>query len=131
MWLCILHFLSVHFSQLAGVNEPVTLQVFVGIDQGKVRPHGYYQSCKVTGRNTTPCEEKDVDGTTVLEVPWEPTDGKMELRLVSSSTYLWKHMIWLSAGYVHSFAQLVWKSMAGSVAIVPGLNNGKYQHPNP
>ncbi|XP_071508795.1 uncharacterized protein [Diadema antillarum] len=65
--------------QLEGVNQPVMLQVFVGIDQGKIRPHGYYQACKVTGRNTTPCEENDIDGTTVLEVPWEPSDGKMEL----------------------------------------------------
>lgn len=65
--------------QLLGINQQVLLQVFVVTDQGKVRPHGYYQACKVTGRNTTPSEEKDVEGTTVLEVPWEPVDGKMEI----------------------------------------------------
>ncbi|XP_011676216.2 nuclear factor of activated T-cells, cytoplasmic 4 isoform X1 [Strongylocentrotus purpuratus] len=65
--------------KLLGINQQVLLQVFVVTDQGKVRPHGYYQACKVTGRNTTPSEEKDVEGTTVLEVPWEPVDGKMEI----------------------------------------------------
>jgi nuclear factor of activated T-cells 5 len=63
------------------VHEGVTLHVFVASDQGKIKPHGYYQACKVTGRNTTPCKEIDIDGTTVIEIPWENTGntGNMEI----------------------------------------------------
>ncbi|XP_076011663.1 nuclear factor of activated T-cells 5 isoform X2 [Genypterus blacodes] len=59
--------------KLEGVNEPVVLQVFVGNDAGRVKPHGFYQACRVTGRNTTACKEVDVEGTTVIEVLLEPS----------------------------------------------------------
>ncbi|XP_038069334.1 nuclear factor of activated T-cells, cytoplasmic 1-like isoform X2 [Patiria miniata] len=65
--------------KLDGVNEGVTLHAFVASDQGKTKPHGYYQACKVTGRNTTPCTEIDIDGTTVIEIPWECTGNNMEM----------------------------------------------------
>lgn len=55
------------------MNEPVVLQVFVGNDAGRVKPHGFYQACRVTGRNTTACQEVDVDGTTVIEVSLDPS----------------------------------------------------------
>eukprot|EP00062_Callorhinchus_milii_P005186 gi/632944396/ref/XP_007887485.1/ PREDICTED: nuclear factor of activated T-cells 5 isoform X2 [Callorhinchus milii] len=58
--------------KLEGHNEPVVLQVFVGNDSGRVKPHGFYQACRVTGRNTTPCKEVDIEGTTVIEVSLEP-----------------------------------------------------------
>ncbi|XP_015666932.1 nuclear factor of activated T-cells 5 isoform X2 [Protobothrops mucrosquamatus] len=54
--------------KLEGHNDPVTLQIFVGNDSGRVKPHGFYQACRVTGRNTTPCKEVDIEGTTVIEV---------------------------------------------------------------
>lgn len=60
-------------SQLEGVSEPVVLQVFVGNDAGRVKPHGFYQACRVTGRNTTACKEVDIDGTTVIEVTVDPS----------------------------------------------------------
>ncbi|XP_057689066.1 nuclear factor of activated T-cells 5 isoform X1 [Corythoichthys intestinalis] len=59
--------------KLEGVNEPVILQVFVGNDAERVRPHGFYQACRVTGRNTTACKEVDIEGTTVIEIPLEPS----------------------------------------------------------
>ncbi|KAM7015914.1 nuclear factor of activated T-cells 5 isoform 2-T2 [Tautogolabrus adspersus] len=59
--------------KLEGVNEPVVLQVFVGNDAGRVKPHGFYQACRVTGRNTTACKEVDIDGTTVIEVSLDPS----------------------------------------------------------
>ncbi|XP_071959258.1 uncharacterized protein [Antedon mediterranea] len=65
--------------KMTGCVQPVTLQVFVGTDHQKVKPHGYYQACKVYGRTTTPCTEEDVSGTTVIEIPWEPSDDKMEI----------------------------------------------------
>lgn len=71
-----MHILLVFFlllTQLEGVNEPVVLQVFVGNDTGRVKPHGFYQACRVTGRNTTACKEVDVDGTTVIEVSLDPS----------------------------------------------------------
>lgn len=49
------------------------LQVFVGNDAGRVKPHGFYQACRVTGRNTTACQEVDIDGTTVIEVALDPS----------------------------------------------------------
>ena len=51
----------------------MVLQVFVANDTGRVRPHGFYQACRVTGRNTTVCQEVDVEGTTVIEVPLQPS----------------------------------------------------------
>ncbi|XP_034046413.1 nuclear factor of activated T-cells 5 isoform X2 [Thalassophryne amazonica] len=59
--------------KLEGVNEPVNLQVFVGNDAGRVKPHGFYQACRVTGRNTTACNEVDIEGTTVIEVSLDPS----------------------------------------------------------
>ncbi|TWW76454.1 Nuclear factor of activated T-cells 5 [Takifugu flavidus] len=59
--------------KLEGINEPVVLQVFVANDAGRVKPHGFYQACRVTGRNTTACKEVDIDGTTVIEIPLEPS----------------------------------------------------------
>ncbi|XP_077420933.1 nuclear factor of activated T-cells 5 isoform X2 [Vanacampus margaritifer] len=59
--------------KLEGVNEPVILQVFVGNDAERARPHGFYQACRVTGRNTTACKEVDIGGTTVIEVPLDPS----------------------------------------------------------
>ncbi|XP_058502511.1 nuclear factor of activated T-cells 5a isoform X2 [Solea solea] len=60
--------------KLEGVNEPVVLQVFVANDAGRVKPHGFYQACRVTGRNTTACKEVDIEGTTVIEIPLEPSN---------------------------------------------------------
>jgi hypothetical protein len=58
--------------KLCGVAQPVTLQVFIGTDQGKVQPHLFYQACKVTGKNCTPCNERVLDGTTVIEINMQP-----------------------------------------------------------
>lgn len=63
------------FFQLEGHNEAVTLQVFVGNDSGRVKPHGFYQACRVMGRNTTPCKEVDIEGTTVIEVGLDPNNN--------------------------------------------------------
>ncbi|XP_061825143.1 nuclear factor of activated T-cells 5a isoform X1 [Nerophis lumbriciformis] len=60
--------------KLEGVSEAVVLQVFVANDAGKVKPHGFYQACKVTGRNTTACTEVDIEGTTVIEISLEPSN---------------------------------------------------------
>lgn len=60
--------------QLEGVSELVVLQVFVANDAGRVKPHGFYQACRVTGRNTTACKEVDIEGTIVIEIPLEPSN---------------------------------------------------------
>ncbi|XP_030576782.1 nuclear factor of activated T-cells 5 isoform X2 [Archocentrus centrarchus] len=59
--------------KLEGVKEPVVLQVYIGNDAGRVKPHGFYQACRVTGRNTTACKEVDIEGTTVIEVSLDPS----------------------------------------------------------
>uniref|UniRef100_A0A6B0VCU6 Putative nuclear factor of activated t-cells n=1 Tax=Ixodes ricinus TaxID=34613 RepID=A0A6B0VCU6_IXORI len=58
--------------KLVGLQEQVKLQVFIGTDQGKVQPHMFYQASRVCGKNSTPCQERRLDGTTVLEVDMLP-----------------------------------------------------------
>jgi len=59
--------------KLVGYDKPATLQIFIGTDQGKVSPHMFYQACKVTGKSSTPCIEKKVEGTIVIEIEFEPS----------------------------------------------------------
>ena len=59
--------------QLCGYEQTtLILQVFVGTEAGRVKPHGFYQACKVSGKNSTPCTERDIEGTTVIEILLEP-----------------------------------------------------------
>ncbi|XP_067652221.1 nuclear factor of activated T-cells, cytoplasmic 3-like isoform X2 [Haliotis asinina] len=58
--------------KLIGHNETVCLQVFVGNETGRVKPHGFYQACKVCGKNSTPSKEKEIDGTVVIETEMTP-----------------------------------------------------------
>lgn len=59
--------------KLTGYNKPTTLQIFVGTDVGRVAPHMFYQACRVSGKNSTPCIERKVDGTVVIEVDLDPS----------------------------------------------------------
>lgn len=58
--------------QLCGHEQSLILQVFVGTESGRVKPHGFYQACKVSGKNSTACTERDIEGTTVIEITLEP-----------------------------------------------------------
>ncbi|CAG9804361.1 unnamed protein product [Chironomus riparius] len=58
--------------KLNGYSKPAVLQVFIGNDVGKVSPHIFYQACKVSGKNSTPCNEVKVDGTMVIEIEIKP-----------------------------------------------------------
>lgn len=58
--------------QLMGYNEPATLQVFIGSEVGRVKPHGFYQACKVCGKNSTQCTEREIEGTSVIEIEISP-----------------------------------------------------------
>lgn len=60
--------------KLIGYNQPAVLQIFIGCDQGKVQPHLFYQACKVTGKNCTPCVERVIDGTYVIEIQLDPAN---------------------------------------------------------
>ncbi|WAR12904.1 NFAT5-like protein [Mya arenaria] len=60
--------------KLFGYSGEATLQVFIGNDNGKVRPHGFYQACKVCGKNSTQCVDRDIDGTTVIEITLCPSN---------------------------------------------------------
>jgi nuclear factor of activated T-cells 5 len=59
--------------KLIGYDKPATLQIFIGSDLGKVSPHMFYQACKVTGKSSTPCIEKKVEGTILIEIEFEPS----------------------------------------------------------
>jgi hypothetical protein len=72
--------------KLMGYDKPATLQIFIGTDQGKVSPHMFYQACKVTGKSSTPCIEKKIEGTIVIEIEFEPSKD-MVIRLVTISLF--------------------------------------------
>ncbi|XP_044597630.1 nuclear factor of activated T-cells 5-like isoform X3 [Cotesia glomerata] len=59
--------------RLVGYDKPALLQVFIGTDLGRVAPHMFYQACRVSGKNSTPCIERKVDGTIVIEVDMDPS----------------------------------------------------------
>ncbi|XP_057328158.1 nuclear factor of activated T-cells 5-like isoform X2 [Microplitis mediator] len=59
--------------RLVGYDKPAILQVFIGTDLGRVAPHMFYQACRVSGKNSTPCIERKVDGTIVIEVDMDPS----------------------------------------------------------
>ncbi|XP_068207908.1 nuclear factor of activated T-cells 5-like isoform X2 [Palaemon carinicauda] len=58
--------------KLIGYTKPTIVQVFVGDDSAKTSPHMFYQVCRVSGKNSTPCKEKRIDGTAVIEAVLEP-----------------------------------------------------------
>ena len=65
--------------QLCGHEQSLILQVFVGTESGRVKPHGFYQACKVSSKNSTPCTERDIEGTTVIEIILEPQNEMMAM----------------------------------------------------
>lgn len=62
--------------KLIGYDKPTTLQIFIGTDIGRVAPHMFYQACKVSGKNSTPCNEKKIEGTILIEIDLKP-DSEM------------------------------------------------------
>ena len=58
--------------QLFGYSKEVTLQIFIGTDSGKVKPHGFYQACRVCVKNGSYSNEETYDGTNVIEMKLTP-----------------------------------------------------------
>lgn len=58
--------------KLMGYNKPTKLQIYIGTDVGRAAPHMFYQACKVSSKNSTPCIETKLDGTVVIEVDFNP-----------------------------------------------------------
>jgi len=58
--------------QLDGCRKTTKIQIFIGNEAGKVMPHMFYQVCKVTGKNSNPCDENRVDGTDMIELRAKP-----------------------------------------------------------
>lgn len=58
--------------KLVGYDKPTSLQIFIGTDVGRSAPHMFYQACKVSGKNSTPCNENKVEGTIVIEIELKP-----------------------------------------------------------
>lgn len=61
--------------QLFGYSKATKLQVYIGDEGARVKPHGFYQACRVTGKNSTPCVEQEIEGTTVIEVDVLPENN--------------------------------------------------------
>lgn len=53
---------------LKGYSKKTVLQIYIGSDSGRIGPHLFYQACKVTGKNATPCKQTNIDGTDVIQV---------------------------------------------------------------
>jgi len=53
--------------KLCGYNKgPVKVQCFIGHDKQIGSSHLFYQASKITGKNSTRCITKKIDGTTVI-----------------------------------------------------------------
>ena len=65
--------------KLEGYSRPAKIQIFIGNDTGRVMPHMFYQVCRVTGKNSNPCDEKKMDGTDIIEISFEPQVGDMTI----------------------------------------------------
>uniref|UniRef100_A0A336LQ50 CSON011690 protein n=1 Tax=Culicoides sonorensis TaxID=179676 RepID=A0A336LQ50_CULSO len=63
--------------KLSGYNKPAKLQIYIGTDVGRAVPHMFYQACKVSSKNSTPCSETKIDGTVVIEVDVKPETDMM------------------------------------------------------
>lgn len=63
--------------RLQGYEKAAVLEVFIGTDVGRVAPHMFYQACKVSGKNSTPCMEKKVEGTMIIELDLRPEQEMM------------------------------------------------------
>lgn len=65
--------------QLRGyhTNKTALLQVFVGSDTGTPVPHLYYQACKVSGKNSTPCREMKKENTDVILIDMDPDKDRI------------------------------------------------------
>ncbi|XP_037108196.1 nuclear factor of activated T-cells, cytoplasmic 2 [Syngnathus acus] len=64
--------------QLLGYRgtAPLGLQVFIGTaDERLMKAHAFYQAHRITGKTvTTPCTERMLNGTKVLEIPLQPNN---------------------------------------------------------
>uniref|UniRef100_A0A182YQ42 Nuclear factor of activated T-cells 5 n=1 Tax=Anopheles stephensi TaxID=30069 RepID=A0A182YQ42_ANOST len=61
--------------RLVGYNKPTALQVYIGSDVGRPSPHIFYQACKVSGKNSTPCVERNLNGTKYIEIQLKPENN--------------------------------------------------------
>ena len=60
-------------------RKPTRIQIFIANDSGRITPHMFYQVCRVSGKNSNPCDEKKIDGTDVIEIPFEPQLNDMTI----------------------------------------------------
>ena len=74
-------FLLLFNSQLNGYKNQTKLQIYIGDESARVKPHGFYQACRVFGKNSTPCTEQEIEGTAVIEIDLTP-ENDMTAKLV-------------------------------------------------
>ncbi|GAA51108.1 nuclear factor of activated T-cells cytoplasmic calcineurin-dependent [Clonorchis sinensis] len=61
--------------QLLGWNGRASLQVFVGTEYGRTRPHPFYQAYLVVGKSTKYCVQTIRDGVNVIEMSFSNTNN--------------------------------------------------------
>ncbi|KAK3765864.1 hypothetical protein RRG08_026330 [Elysia crispata] len=58
--------------KLNGYQKQTKLQIYIGDESTRVKPHGFYQACRVFGKNSTPCTEQEIEGTAIIEIDLTP-----------------------------------------------------------
>lgn len=79
--------------RLSGYERPAALEIFIGTDIGRVAPHMFYQACKVSGKNSTPCVEKKHEGTIVIEIELKP-ETEMQVTCDCVGILKVRHFAW-------------------------------------
>jgi len=106
--------------QIDGYRKATKIQIFIGNDNGKVIPHMFYQVCRVTGKNSNPCEERKIDGTDILEIPFEPHNdmtiicdcvGILKERFADVEARFPKHKTWRNAKKKSTKCRLVFRTV--------------------
>ena len=105
--------------RLEGYPRPAKIQIFIGNDSGRVTPHLFYQVCRVSGKNSGPCEEVKINGTDVIEVVSDPaTDstvvcdcvGILKERFADVEQRFPKHKNWKTSKKKSTKCRLVFRT---------------------
>eukprot|EP00092_Neocalanus_flemingeri_P000980 GFUD01001047.1.p1 GENE.GFUD01001047.1~~GFUD01001047.1.p1 ORF type:complete len:1175 (-),score=239.54 GFUD01001047.1:671-4195(-) len=106
--------------KLDGYRKPTKIQIYIGNDSGKVMPHMFYQVCKVTGKNSNPCDEKKIDGTDIIEISSEPHNdmtiicdcvGILKERFADVEARFPKHKTWKNSKKKSTKCRLVFRAV--------------------
>ena len=62
------------------MRQPIKIQCFIGHDKHIGTPHLFYQASRIAGKNSTNCQLKKVDGTSIILMEATPSNN-MEINV--------------------------------------------------